>query len=192
MPLPEIIATETLATTRFFKIEALDLRFSNGVERRYERLPAGGAEGVIVVAVNAQNELLLIREYAAGFHEMQLTLPKGLVEPEESLEAAASRELAEEVGFAAERAEFIKRLTLAPGHMGFAINVVVATDLYPKQLQGDEPEPIELVPWPLQRLDELLSSEEFCEARAIAALVLCRPLFSQLLDAAEESTKRDN
>ena len=192
MPLPEIIATETLATTRFFKIEALDLRFSNGVERRYERLPAGGAEGVIVVAVNAQNELLLIREYAAGFHEMQLTLPKGLVEPEESLEAAASRELAEEVGFAAERAEFIKRLTLAPGHMGFAINVVFATGLYPKQLQGDEPEPIELVPWPLQRLDELLSSEEFCEARAIAALVLCRPLFSQLLDAAEESTKRDN
>ena len=192
MPLPEIIATETLATTRFFKIEALDLRFSNGVERRYERLPAGGAEGVIVVAVNAQNELLLIREYAAGFHEMQLTLPKGLVEPEESLEAAASRELAEEVGFAAERAEFIKRLTLAPGHMGFAINVVFAADLYPKQLQGDEPEPIELVPWPLQRLDELLSSEEFCEARAIAALVLCRPLFSQLLDAAEESTKRDN
>ena len=111
MPLPDIIATETLATTRFFKIEALDLRFSNGVERRYERLPAGGAEGVIVVAVNAQNELLLIREYAAGFHEMQLTLPKGLVEPEESLEAAASRELAEEVGVAAERAEFIKRMT---------------------------------------------------------------------------------
>ena len=192
MPLPEIIATETLATTRFFKIEALDLRFSNGVERRYERLPAGGAEGVIVVAVNAQNELLLIREYAAGFHEMQLTLPKGLVEPEESMEAAASRELAEEAGFAAKNAEFIKRLTLAPGHMGFAINVVFATGLYPKQLQGDEPEPIELVPWPLQRLDELLSSEEFCEARAIAALALCRPLFSQLLDAADELIKREN
>ena len=192
MPLPEIIATETLATTRFFKIEALDLRFSNGVERRYERLPADGAEGVIVVAVNAQNELLLIREYAAGFHEMQLTLPKGLVEPEESMEAAATRELAEEAGFAAKRAEFIKRLTLAPGHMGFAINVVFATGLYPKQLQGDEPEPIELVPWPLQRLDELLSSEEFCEARAIAALALCRPLFSQMLDAADELIKREN
>ena len=192
MPLPEIIATETLATTRFFKIEALDLRFSNGVERRYERLPAGGAEGVIVVAVNAQNELLLIREYAAGFHEMQLTLPKGLVEPGESMEAAASRELAEEAGFAAKHAKFIKRLALAPGHMGFAINVVFATGLSPKQLQGDEPEPIELVPWPLQRLDELLSGEEFCVARAIAALALCRPLFSQLLDAADELIKREN
>ena len=185
MPLPEIIATETLATSRFFKIEALDLRFSNGVERRYERLPRGGAEGVIVVAVNRHNELLLIREYAAGFHEIQLTLPKGLVEPQESMEAAASRELAEEVGFAANRTELVKRLTLAPSHMEFSINVVFATDLYPHQLQGDEPEPIELVPWPLQRLDELLHNEEFCEARAIAALALCRPLFSQLLEATD-------
>ena len=190
MPLPEIIATETLATTRFFKIEALDLRFSNGVERRYERLPAGGAEGVIVVAINARDELLLIREYAAGFHEMLLTLPKGLVEAHESLEAAASRELAEEVGFGAKRTELVKRLTLAPGHMGFAINVVFATDLYAHQLQGDEPEPIELVPWPLQRLDELLHSDEFCEARAIAALSLCRPLFSQHLKGAGNATKR--
>jgi ADP-ribose diphosphatase len=48
-------------------------------------------------------------------------------------------------------------------------------------LQGDEPEPLELVPWPLQRLDELLNSDEFCEARAIAALSLCRPLFAELL-----------
>ena len=65
--------------------------------------------------------------------------------------------------------------------MGFAINVVFAKDLYPKRLQGDEPEPPELVTWPIQRLDELLTSDEFCEARAIAALALCRPLFAELL-----------
>ena len=179
MPLPEILATETLAQTRFFKIEALDLRFSNGVERRYERLPSTGIEGVIVVAINAKNELLLIREYAAGFHELQLTLPKGVVDTGESLEAAASRELAEEAGFAANHTQVVKRLTLAPCHMGFAINVVFAKDLYPKGLQGDEPEPPELVTWPIQRLDELLTSDEFCEARAIAALALCRPLFAE-------------
>ena len=174
MPLPKITAREILAESRFFKIEALHLLFSNGVRRVYERIPAQGPQGVIVVAVNAAGELMLIREYAAGFHEFQLTLPKGSAEPGEDLFTASRRELAEEIGFTAENVEFVKNLTLAPGHMGFTINVMFATDLSPKTLPADEPEPPELVLWPVDRLDELLHDEQFKEARALAAISLCR------------------
>ena len=175
MPLPLIRKIQTMAQSRFFTIEALHLTFSNGVERVYERLPAVGEPGVIVVAINDNDELLLIREYAAGFHEFQLTLPKGAADPGESLEAAAARELAEEAGFGAKDLRFVKRLSIAPGHMGFTINVVMAKDLYAHDLPGDEPEPPELVLWPLAKIDELLDHEEFYEARAIAALTLCLP-----------------
>ena len=175
MPLPLIRKIQTIAQSRFFTIEALHLSFSNGVERVYERLPAVGRPGVIVVAINHNDELLLIREYAAGFHEFQLTLPKGAADPGESLEAAAARELAEEAGFGAKDVRFVKRLSIAPGHMGFTINVVMAKDLYVHDIPGDEPEPPELVLWPLAKIDELLDHEEFYEARAIAALTLCLP-----------------
>ena len=175
MPLPLIRKIQTMAQSRFFTIEALHLTFSNGVERVYERLPAVGEPGVIVVAINDNDELLLIREYAAGFHEFQLTLPRGAADPGESLEAAAARELAEEAGFGAKDVRFVKRLSIAPGHMGFTINVVMAKDLYVHDLPGDEPEPPELVLWPLAKIDELLDHEEFYEARAIAALMLCLP-----------------
>jgi ADP-ribose diphosphatase len=176
MPLPKIHKVELLAETRFFKIESLDLEFSNGERRVYERLPPVGFEGVIVVAVNEHRELLLIREYAAGFHEMQLTLPKGSAEPGETLEEATNREIAEEIGFAARDIRFVKKLNLSPGHMGFTINVMCARDLYRHQLPADEPEPPEVVPWPLAKLDDLIASVEFNEARAIAALTLCKPL----------------
>lgn len=176
MAVPEIKAVRTLAATRLFRIEELDLRFSNGVERTYERLPGVGTPAVMVVPVNERDELLLIREYCAGFHEMQLTLVKGAADRDEPLEDAVNRELKEEIGLGARNIRFIKRLTLAPGHMGFTINVFLATDLYPERLPADEPEPPELVPWPLDRLDELIHGEEFCEARAIAALCLVRPL----------------
>ena len=175
MPLPLIRKIQTIAQSRFFTIEALHLSFSNGVERVYERLPAVGRPGVIVVAINDNDELLLIREYAAGFHEFQLTLPKGAADPGESLEAAAARELAEEAGFGAKDVRFVKRLSIAPGHMEFTINVVMAKDLYVHDIPGDEPEPPELVFWPLAKIDELLDHEEFYEARAIAALTLCLP-----------------
>lgn len=176
MGVPELTAVRTVARTRFFRIEEMDLRFSSGEERTYERLAGGGRSAVIVVAVNPQDELMLIREYAAGFHEVQLTLVKGASEGAESLEQAANRELKEEVGFGARNMRFLKSLTVAPGHMGFTINVMLARDLYPESLPGDEPEPPEIVTWPLARLDELLASPDFTEARAIAALCVARPL----------------
>ncbi|MFV2089110.1 MAG: ADP compounds hydrolase NudE [Pseudomonadales bacterium] len=174
MGVPEIKALRTIARSRLFRIEELDLKFANGVERTYERLPGSGRAAVMVVAINDADELLLIREYAAGFHEMQLTLVKGAVDDGESLEEAANRELKEEAGFGARDLRFIKQLNLAPGHMGFTINVVLARDLYPEKLPGDEPEPPELVRWPLAELDRLTIGDEFREARAIAGLYLAR------------------
>lgn len=178
MGVPDILAVRQLARSRFFRIEEIDLRFGNGVERTYERMPGGGLPAVMVVPVNDRGELLLIREYCAGFHEVQLTLVKGAADPGESLEEAANRELREEIGFAARELKFLKRLNLAPGHMGFTINVVLARDLYPSPLPADEPEPPELVPWPISRLDELVHGEEFREARAIAAVCLARPFLN--------------
>ena len=109
---PTVLGQRTLARSRLFHIEELQLRFANGVERVYERLPATGHRAVIVVAVNAAQEVLLIREYAAGFHEYQLTLPKGSAEPGEALIEAANRELKEEAGHGARRIEELK----APSH----------------------------------------------------------------------------
>ena len=36
MGVPDIKAVRELARTRFFRVEALDLKFANGVERTYE------------------------------------------------------------------------------------------------------------------------------------------------------------
>lgn len=174
MPLPEILDTRDVARSRFFRIEELDLEFATGERRTYERLAAGRREAVIVVAVNANDELMLIREYAAGFHELQLTLPKGASEGTEPIEEAANRELKEEIGFGAREIRFIKKISVAPGHMGFTINVLLARDLYEERLPGDEPEPPELVPWPVADIDALIEGDDFNEGRAIAALALVR------------------
>ena len=171
-PKPEILSVKTVGRSRLFRIEELKLRFANGVERIYERLPATGHRAVMAVAVNANEELLLIREYAAGFHEYQLTLPKGSAEPGESLIEATNRELMEETGFGARRIERLRELSVAPGHMGFTINVMLARDLYPERLPADEPEDIEVVPWPLDAIPELLERADFTEARAMAAIFL--------------------
>ena len=172
VPLPEILETKTVARSRLFSIETLKLRFSNGVERLYERLPARGRQAVIVVAINTDDEVILVREYLAGLHRYELNLPKGTVDPGETFEEAANRELKEEAGFGARKLDYVRQITLAPAYMGFSIHVILARDLYPESLPGDEPEIMEVEKWGLEAVDQLVMSELLSESRSIAALKL--------------------
>ncbi|MBS99237.1 MAG: ADP compounds hydrolase NudE [Oceanospirillaceae bacterium] len=171
---PDILKVTPVAQSQLFQIEALDLRFSNGVERRFERLSNRGRGAVMVVAVDTDNNLRLIREYAAGLHDYILTLPKGLIDPGETPLEAANRELQEEVGLGARELIPLKKLCSAPNYMGHQIDIILARDLYPSQLEGDEPEPLEPVAWPLSDIDALAMDPAFAEGRAVAALYLAR------------------
>lgn len=174
--LPEILKKSVVAKSRFFTIEELQLRFSNGVERIYERLRTPPHQAVMVVALQDEATVLMIREYGAGLEDYTLGLPKGALDANETLEQGANRELQEETGYGAQRLTLLKELTLSPGYMSSRLTVVLAEGLYPSRLEGDEPELIEVVPMALEKLDEWVWSEELSEARSIAALYLVRDI----------------
>ncbi|SJN58534.1 ADP compounds hydrolase NudE [Vibrio ruber] len=169
---PEILNITTVAQSRLFTVESLDLRFSNGEQRTYERMRPSGRHAVMMVPVTAQGDILLVREFAAGTQRYELGFPKGLIDPGENAEEAAVRELKEEVGFGANQLIHLKDLVLAPSYFSGQMSLFIAQDLYPEQLVGDEPEPLEVIRWPLSQAEELLTHLDFCEARSVAALLL--------------------
>ncbi|MCP5420628.1 MAG: ADP compounds hydrolase NudE [Gammaproteobacteria bacterium] len=171
---PEILHTETVARSRLFQVERVNLRFTNGVEVEYERVPGSRVGSVLVVPVLDDNTLLLVREYAAGTHRYELGFPKGVVESGEDVLDAANREIMEEVGYGARNLLRLDVMTIAPGYFGHTTHIVLAQDLYEKRLPGDEPEAIEVVPWSLHDWAGLLARDDFTEARSIASLFLAR------------------
>lgn len=171
---PQILSQEIVAQSRLFKIEQIQLQFSNGEQRLFERMRGSGRGAVMVVACPDAEHFYLIREYSAGTHDYQLGFPKGLIDPGEEVLVAANRELKEEVGFGANTLVPLKSVALAPGYFNATMQIVLATGLYPEQLPGDEPEPLELVKWRWQDFDELLQQADFTEARSIAALFLAK------------------
>lgn len=162
-----------------YRMERLDLEFSNGERRRYERLHGRGHGAVAVVPMLDADTVLLVREYAAGVHRYELGLVKGRIDAGETPEQAANRELMEEAGYGARDVRVLRSLTLAPTYMSHQTHVVLARDLYPQRLAGDEPEELEVVQWKLADLGQLILREEFSEGRSIAALFLVREWLEQ-------------
>lgn len=157
-----------------YRLERLDLEFANGERRRFDRLVTHGPGAVVVVPMLDDETVLLVREYAAGVHRYELGLVKGRMDAGETAEQAADRELKEEAGYGARRLDVLRPMTLAPTYMSHQSWLVLARDLYPEKLPGDEPEELEVLPWKLDRLDELMLREDFSEGRSLAALFIAR------------------
>ncbi|AIX75619.1 MAG: ADP compounds hydrolase NudE [Mixta calida] len=170
---PKILSVEPVARSRLFTVEAVDLAFSNGARRVYERMRPSEREAVMIVPI-IDNHLLLIQEYVVGLETYELGFPKGLIDPGETVFEAANRELKEEAGFGATELASLSKLTMAPSYFSSKMNIVVAEGLYPEKLEGDEPEPLPVIRWPLENLMALLQEPDFNEARNVSALFLAR------------------
>ncbi len=144
---PEILSCQTVAQSKLFAVEALDLRFSNGELRTYERMKPSGRDAVMVVPITEQGDLLLVREYAAGTERYELGFPKGLIDPGETPIEAADRELKEEIGFGSHELTPLKQVILAPSYFSSKMTLFLGQNLYPEKQEGDEPEPLEIVRW---------------------------------------------
>jgi ADP-ribose diphosphatase len=129
---PTILNVETVARSRLFNVESVDLEFSNGVRRVYERMRPSTREAVMIVPI-VDDHLILIREYAVGTESYELGFSKGLIDPGESVFEAANRELKEEVGFGANDLTFLKKLSMAPSY--FSSEVVGVPGLHHQPLR---------------------------------------------------------
>lgn len=170
--LPKINARKQVAKSRLFAIEQLELTFNNGEERQYERMAGAGNGAVMVVPMLDADTLLLVKEYCAGTHSYELGFPKGLIDAGEVAEEAANRELQEEISYGSKRLTFMSQVMMAPAFFNAKMDIFIANDLYPSSLEGDEPEPLEVIPWPIKEYRKLLQQPDFQEARSIAALML--------------------
>ena len=162
-----------------YRMERMDLEFSNGERRQYHRLHGRGHGAVYVVPMLDDETVLLVREYAAGMHRYELGLVSGRIDAGEDALHAANRELQEEAGYAARSLHDLRMLSLSPRYMSHQAHVVVASDLHPSRLPGDEPEELEPVPWKLDALHELVLREDFSEGRSVAGIFIVREVLGR-------------
>lgn len=169
---PALLSRRTLAKTRIFTIKETRMRFSNNHEGVFETIVGRHSGAVMIIPMLDSDTLLLVREYAPAADAYVLGFPKGAMDDGEHALESANRELKEEVGYGAKTLTHLAQWSLSPAYFCARMDIVLAKDLYPERLAGDEPEPIEVISWKLRDIDALLAHPEFHESRSVAALLL--------------------
>jgi ADP-ribose diphosphatase len=137
--------------------------------------------GAQIVPITPEGDVLLITEPSPAYGQRILGLPSGMIEADEAPEAAANRELQEEIGFKAARLDWIGDLHPFFKYVHCRLSVFLARDLEVSKLDGDEGPDwiIEIERVPLDSFEHLIQTGRLHDAPTIAALYMARRYLEQ-------------
>jgi ADP-ribose diphosphatase len=170
----EHIANErTVYTGNTIKVLELEVETRPGRHENLEIVQKAG-DSVAILPIDDQGNVHLIEEYYAAVNRRLYSLPKGTVEAGEETQAAAIREMQEEVGLVGDLTP-LAIFDLSPGYLRQRTSVFLARNLQKKSAKGDEITFIAPVVFPYEKAVEMAHKGELTEARLVAALFLAAP-----------------
>jgi ADP-ribose pyrophosphatase len=125
---------------------------------------------VSVIPMTEKGEVILVEQFRPATGGMTLEFPSGHVDPGETPEQSARKELVEETGFEADQWQYLGVLNPDTGRLGNRIWYYLASNVKPSSTQVEEG--IRVVTMPLPELLEKIRKGEFTHALHCAALML--------------------
>ncbi len=166
-----ITHTQHIYQGRVVNLNVHDVRLPDGKTGKRELIQHPGA--VAIVALDADDHVLLIRQFRLGAGQVMIELPAGTLEPgeQDDLTAAATRELQEETGYRARQMVRIGGWFVAPGYSTEYIHLFLGQGLEAAPATGDEDEFIEQFRVPFEQALAMIDRGEIFNTTAICGLI---------------------
>jgi nudix-type nucleoside diphosphatase (YffH/AdpP family) len=168
--LERVAASDRIYDGRILNVRVDTVEMADGRSARREIVEHAAV--VAIVPVDSRGNVVLVRQYRLAAEEALLEIPAGGVDEGEDIEAAAQREMQEEIGH---RAGILRRLAgfyVSPGYITEYIHAFLATELVEEPAPGDEDEQIEIVRVPLEDALRLIETGDIKDAKSIIGLTL--------------------
>ena len=166
----ELVSSETVFEGRVLQVRIDEVRLSTG--RVVSREVVGHGDSVVVVPIDGEGNVVLVRQYRHAIGRSLLEAPAGGVEEGEDPADCVQRELQEETGYLSRDLRALGAFWLAPGYSAEYMHAYVARDLVPSSLEADPDEQIQVEKVPMSRAEEMIRTGEIQDGKTIAALLM--------------------
>jgi ADP-ribose pyrophosphatase len=168
-PGAERLASRTVFAGRRIEVRVDRLRLPNGAEHDFEMIHHPGAAAIVPLL--ASGEVLMLRQYRYATGGWLLEVPAGTLEPGESPEHCAARELQEETGYRAGALQPLGWIWTTPGFTDERIWLYLATGLSAGRQALDDDEMLTVARLPLVQAVTMAAGGEIVDGKSVAALL---------------------
>ena len=162
------LGSERVYSGRVLGLRVDSLRLAGGTTVRREIVDH--ADSVVILALDADGRIPFVRQWRTPAGRALLELPAGGIDPGETAEAAAARELQEEAGLRPGRLEPLSRFYISPGWTTEFMHGFLAWDCAPARLPADPDERIEVQRHTLGQAMDLAARGEIEDAKTLLML----------------------
>jgi len=164
-----------LASQQIYRGHAVNIRVdtvekANG--KKTTRDVVEHSDCVAVVALDEQDNIILVRQFRHAVDRFLLEIPAGGIDTGEEPTDSVRRELQEEIGYFPRKIDKLGGFYSIPGYGTEYLHCFLATDLVPSRLIAEDTDDIELVRISPDNIPRLIASGEICDGKTIAALLM--------------------
>jgi len=164
---------ETLSRRTVYEGRAVNLRVDTvrtAGGRQTTREIVEHSDCVAVIAVDDEDNILLVSQFRKPIEKELLEIPAGGIDPGETPEDCVRREMREETGFLPQKVERLGGFYSVPGYGTEYLHLYLATELVSSPLQAEDSQSITLVRVKIKQIRGLIASGAICDAKSIAGL----------------------
>ena len=170
----KVIKTEHIFDGKVVKLRVDTVELPNKKNATREVIAHPG--GVGIIALDEDNNVLVVKQYRPGAKKILLEIPAGKLEYGENPEECGRRELVEETGFSAKQFCHLSKFYVTPAYCEEIINIYFARDLVEEKQNLDEGEFLNVMRIPFSKLYNMVISGEVEDGKTIIAVLKAKEL----------------
>lgn len=174
------LASKRAYNGRVISLDVDTVRFPDGSTGDLEMVRHPGASAVVPFLDDpgeADPRLLLIRQYRYAAEGFVYEVPAGRLDPGETPQACAARELREETGYSAERLDYLTTFYTTPGFTDEKIHLFAARALEAGDSARESDEILEVEPLRLSVVLDMIQSGRIVDGKTIIGILFIARFF---------------